>query len=115
MKDTTPPKKINLRRFSWETLLVGVVLGIALFVGGIFAILLGSYTFFRKEAVTKMAELKELKPLLLRADLDWSVKDLNGDSVDLKAFEGQPLLLHFWNPTCVSCIAEIPSLNTLYD
>ena len=115
MENTTTATQIATRRFSWKTLLVGVVLGIVLFIGGTFALLLGSYTFFRKEAITKMAEAKELKPLLLRADLNWSVKDLNGESVDLKTFAGHPLLLHFWNPACVSCIAEIPSLNSLYE
>ena len=92
-------------------------MAVGIFVGaiGLIAITLITFLFFQKEASQKMAETKELAPLLLKADFDWSVEDLNGNPVSLSTFAGQPLLLHFWNPSCVSCLAEIPSINDLYD
>jgi thiol-disulfide isomerase/thioredoxin len=108
----TPPSE---RRFSWKTLIVGAFLGIVIGAVGLAASILGAYAFFQKESVAKMAETKELEPLLLRADFDWSVKDLDGNATSLKALSGQPSLLHFWKPSCVSCVAEIPSMNELYE
>ncbi len=110
MESSPPP-----RRFAWKTLLLGALIGIGLGSVGLAALLLGSYAFFNQQAVKKIAESKELKPLLLRADFDWSVTDLQGNSVDMKQQLGKTTLLHFWNPTCVSCIAEIPGLNAFYD
>ena len=110
-----PTNDTPKRGFAWKTLLIGLLIGLVGGTVGLAAIILGAYAFFQKEAVTAMAERKELQPLKLRANLDWTVTDLQGETVNLQTFGGQPILLHFWNPTCVSCIAEIPGLNTLYE
>lgn len=110
--DDTPSTK---RRFAWKTLLVGILAGLAAGSVGLAVVILGAYAFFQEQAVKAMAEQKELKPLTLRADLDWTVTDLQGETVNLQSLSGQPILLHFWNPDCVSCLAEIPSLNALHD
>lgn len=115
MEDTPTETHSRKPAFAWKTLLVGAVLGVVVGVLGLSALVLGSYAFFQKKAVIKMAETKELSPLLLRADLEWSVTDIQGETVSMTSFSGRPLLLHFWNPTCVSCVAEIPSLNALYE
>jgi len=112
MSDSPSPSP---RRFHWKTLLAGAVLGMVTGALALAALLLGSYAFFQKAAVTKMAEIKELEPLALRADLNWTVTDLRGAPFDMNRLDGQPLFLHFWTPSCVSCIAEIPGINALYD
>ena len=115
MEETPAPAPQSKRPFPWKALLAGALIGIFVGIFSLTAVVLASYTFFQKAAVTRMAETKDLKPLLLRADLDWTVDDLDGQPVSMKTLAGQPLLLHFWNPTCVSCVAEIASLNALYD
>tara|TARA_R110001592_G_scaffold159604_1_gene391215 strand:+ start:223 stop:849 length:627 start_codon:yes stop_codon:yes gene_type:complete len=115
MDESPTPSPASARSFSWKTLLLGALLGIVLGIVGIIGTLLISYAFFQKAAVSKMADVKELKPLVLQSDFNWSVNDLQGAPVDLTALQGQLVLFHFWNPTCVSCVAEVPGMNALYD
>lgn len=44
---------------------------------------------------------------------NWSLKMLDGQSVQLHDLRGQPVLLSFWFTDCAPCIVEIPSLNQL--
>lgn len=45
---------------------------------------------------------------------DFSLSDINDKPVRLSDFKGKVVLLNFWSTTCAPCVAEIPSLNTLY-
>ena len=45
---------------------------------------------------------------------DFSLKDLNGRTVNLSGFKGSAIVLNFWSTSCPPCVAELPSLNTLY-
>jgi len=73
-----------------------------------------AYNFFYTQSVTKMAESKELKPVVLRGDLDWAVTGVDGTTLDLQSLDGDVIFLHLWRPECVSCVAEIPGVNALY-
>ncbi|MFC1855265.1 TlpA family protein disulfide reductase [Thermodesulfobacteriota bacterium] len=42
-------------------------------------------------------------------------KDLDGKDVDIKSFEGKPVLVNFWGLRCGACIEEMPHLNNLFD
>jgi len=48
-------------------------------------------------------------------DLEWEIEDLNGHIVELSEFEGQILFINFWATWCPPCIAEMPSIQRLYD
>ncbi|MBX3180424.1 MAG: TlpA family protein disulfide reductase [Candidatus Hydrogenedentes bacterium] len=108
----TPPER---KPSTWKHVVtvgcVGVVTGAALLL----AALLGLYAFYQKEAIHKMAETKELKPVRLLADYGWMLEDAAGEPVDLRALRGRAIFLHLWRPECVSCVAEIPGLNALYN
>ncbi|GMT47373.1 MAG: thiol:disulfide interchange protein [bacterium] len=43
----------------------------------------------------------------------FSLKNLNGQEVNLMDFHGKVILLNFWATWCPPCIAEIPKLNDL--
>jgi peroxiredoxin len=44
---------------------------------------------------------------------DFTLKDLDGRTVSLKALKGKVVFLNFWATNCPPCIAEIPDLNSL--
>ena len=45
---------------------------------------------------------------------DFTLKDINGNSVSLSSFKGKVILLNFWATWCPPCRSEIPSMNKLY-
>lgn len=44
----------------------------------------------------------------------FELMDMSGKMVSLSSLEGKVVLLNFWATRCPPCIAEMPSLNTLY-
>ena len=50
-----------------------------------------------------------------RANLDFTVKDMNGASVRLADHEGKVILLNFWATWCPPCKAELPGFIELHD
>ncbi len=49
-----------------------------------------------------------------KADLSFTLKDLDGHDVQLGAYEGRVVLLNFWATWCTPCKGEIPGLVALY-
>jgi peroxiredoxin len=49
------------------------------------------------------------------ANLDFTLKDMNGASVKLADFKGKVILVNFWATWCPPCKAEIPGFIELYD
>lgn len=45
---------------------------------------------------------------------DFCLKDVNGRKVGLADLKGRVVILNFWSTTCPPCVAELPSLNSLY-
>jgi peroxiredoxin len=56
------------------------------------------------------AALKEGQPFP-----HFSGQDLNGATVDTKAFGKKLLLIDFWSVYCSSCVAEMPHIVALYE
>jgi peroxiredoxin len=50
-----------------------------------------------------------------KANLDFTVRDMNGESVKLSAFKGKVILLDFWATWCPPCKAEIPGFVELQE
>ena len=49
------------------------------------------------------------------AALDFTLSDLNGESVNLSAYKGNVIVLNFWATWCEPCRVEIPLLIRLHD
>ena len=49
-----------------------------------------------------------------KANLNFTVKDINGKDVRLSEYKGKVVLVNFWATWCKPCRVEIPTLNTLY-
>jgi peroxiredoxin len=50
-----------------------------------------------------------------KANLDFTVKDMNGAKVRLADYKGKVLLINFWATWCAPCKAELPAFVELYD
>ncbi|MBK3517561.1 TlpA family protein disulfide reductase [Carboxylicivirga marina] len=48
-------------------------------------------------------------------DYQWRVEDLEGNSVELSELKGKVIFINFWATWCPPCIAEMPSIQRLYD
>lgn len=45
----------------------------------------------------------------------WKLVDKNGKTVSLEEFKGKIIFINFWATWCPPCIAEMPSMQRLYD
>jgi peroxiredoxin len=52
-------------------------------------------------------------PKATQANLNFTLKDVNGKAVKLAGFRGKILVLNFWATWCIPCRAEIPALVEL--
>jgi thiol-disulfide isomerase/thioredoxin len=57
------------------------------------------------------ARAAELTPVGAPAKPDFSLTDLDGKTVPLKAFKGRTILVHFFATWCEPCREELPALN----
>ncbi len=48
------------------------------------------------------------------SDYNWSLKDGHGKTVSFEDLKGKVVVLNFWATWCPPCIAEMPSLQSLY-
>lgn len=49
------------------------------------------------------------------ADFNWRLQNLEGKYVNFNQSEGSVALVNFWATWCPPCIAELPSMQELYD
>jgi thiol-disulfide isomerase/thioredoxin len=45
---------------------------------------------------------------------DWTLQHVNGSNFDFSSAEGKVIVINFWATWCPPCIAEMPSLDRLY-
>jgi len=68
--------------------------------------------------VRMMVEPLEKKPEKYRQltveNKEWQITGLDGQTYRLKDFEGKPLVINVWATWCPPCVAELPSLESLY-
>ena len=72
---------------------------------------------FVKKA-TLIAPLKISAPdnsKLKDSDYSWYVQSAEGVTIYLEQFKGELIFLNFWATWCPPCVAEMPSIQSLYD
>jgi cytochrome c biogenesis protein CcmG/thiol:disulfide interchange protein DsbE len=46
---------------------------------------------------------------------DFTLPNLDGESVSLSDFEGHPVLINFWRINCTYCLEEMPDLQAVFE
>ena len=97
------------------------ILSDLLFYGIIILLLIPStrmtlVTFVKK--ATLIAPLKISAPdnsKLEDSDYSWYVKSSESENIYLEQFKGELVFLNFWGTWCPPCVAEMPSIQNLYE
>lgn len=48
-------------------------------------------------------------------DYKWRLADENNETINFEEFKGKVILINFWATWCPPCIAEMPSMQALYN
>jgi thiol-disulfide isomerase/thioredoxin len=48
-------------------------------------------------------------------EFNWSMRKLSGEAINLSSSKGEVMLINSWATWCPPCIAEMPSLQSLYN
>lgn len=99
-------------RFIDKKLITGFAIGFVCFPIVFFC---ASYVYFKFFRTKIVLYPPDILPVEKNINLDWEVKTLNGETVNLKKqFQGKPVFLNFWATWCPPCIEEMPSIERLY-
>jgi len=70
--------------------------------------------FFQRMLAFSPSEVAEEEQEILD-DYQWRLHSLNNETVSLSSSKGNVILVNFWATWCPPCIAEMPSLQSLYE
>ncbi len=84
-----------------------IILGIAV------ALMIGPY---KSRMIDQMAEKLHAPAITTgaTADFNWTVTTADGETLDPNTWLGKPAFISFWDPSCPHCLAELPSMESLY-
>ena len=56
----------------------------------------------------------EVKKEKTKAVYDFTLNQLDGETLDFEELKGKVVFINFWATWCAPCVAEMPSINSLY-
>ena len=56
----------------------------------------------------------EVKKEKTKAAYDFTLNKLDGETLDFEDLKGKVVFINFWATWCAPCVAEMPSINSLY-
>ena len=57
----------------------------------------------------------EIREEKTRAAYDFTLNQLDGETLNFEDLKGKVVFINFWATWCAPCVAEMPSINSLYD
>ncbi len=103
-------KKISKELREW-VILVSIVFG--LYVTGLHTEAIGLLQRIILSSHVLTADILD-DDKLKNADYDFSLIDVNGNTIDFSSMKGKTIFFNFWATWCPPCIAEMPDINDLY-
>lgn len=101
---------------SRKSLIIGMVLGV---VGLLLLEAAGIYAFGRYYRKTPEEVAQDLQPppipSSIEAQYELELQDIDGDTIPLADMKDSVVFLTFWKPDCVSCKAQLPSIQRLFE
>lgn len=106
------PKKAKVTRRDIIELGVIVVIFLVIYLTGSQAEVFGKVQqVFLKTGIMNASELDEMA--YEKADLNFKVRDENGELLDVSSLRGKTIFINIWATWCAPCVAEMPSINAL--
>ncbi|MDB4334745.1 TlpA family protein disulfide reductase [bacterium] len=65
--------------------------------------------------MSRSPETEKAKSYITKADKQWKFKTALGDIVTIESLKDKVLFINFWATWCPPCIAEMPSIQKLYN
>lgn len=95
---------------NWGNILFLIVLGLMLIPQTRMPI----QVFLQRFIASNPSEITEAEQLVLK-EYAWELRTLEGDAVRFSDSRDKVALINFWASWCPPCIAEMPSLQNLYE
>ena len=70
--------------------------------------------FFNRMIAFSPSEVDETERVVLK-EYDWSLTTLNSEPINFSQSEGKVVVVNLWATWCPPCVAEMPSMQKLYD
>ncbi|MDH5203286.1 MAG: TlpA family protein disulfide reductase [Nitrospirota bacterium] len=94
-------------------LVAGLILTILILIGGGY-VLMRSFTSRTGEKLESILQPPPF-PTQTRMDYNWRIQGLDGKELDVGKSKGKVIFLNFWATWCPPCVAEMSSIQRLYD
>ncbi len=105
-------KKVN-RRDIIELAVIVVIFAVIYFTGSQAEVFGRVQQVVLKTGVMNVGELDEEDKL--DADYDMKLVDTEGNILDVQDLKGKTIFMNYWATWCAPCVAEMPSIDGLYE